>query len=279
MAAKKKSLFGAQDLTGIIAPMTTPFTRKGDVDEGAFRKQVNFLIETGVHGLAVGGSTGEGHTLSTKEATRLVRIAMTEAKGRVPVVAGIIVDSTQQAIERAEAVADLNLVYATTARPRGMSADVVAPREAAAGLRRAIEAGQAAGVLFGPERSGLTNDDIALADAIMTVPLNPGFSSIQLGHAVMILGYEWYQAGEGGRQASVEPKHPPAAKVDLIGFFEHLERELDACGFLHPPEMRPTITRNLRTLFQRARLTDREVRTLRGVVAGLSSARNRDGED
>ncbi|MBT3332142.1 MAG: dihydrodipicolinate synthase family protein [Rhodospirillaceae bacterium] len=107
MAAKKKSLFGAQDLTGIIAPMTTPFTRKGDVDEGAFRKQVNFLIETGVHGLAVGGSTGEGHTLSTKEATRLVRIAMTEAKGRVPVVAGIIVDSTQQAIERAEAVADL----------------------------------------------------------------------------------------------------------------------------------------------------------------------------
>ena len=65
MAAKKKSLFGAQDLTGIIAPMTTPFTRKGDVDEGAFRNQVNFLIDTGVHGLAVGGSTGAGHTLST----------------------------------------------------------------------------------------------------------------------------------------------------------------------------------------------------------------------
>ncbi|MBT5416263.1 MAG: RNA methyltransferase [Rhodospirillaceae bacterium] len=190
-----------------------------------------------------------------------------------------VIESARVYGDTAEAVADLNLVYATTARPRGMSADVVAPREAAAGLRRAIEAGQAAGVLFGPERSGLTNDDIALADAIMTVPLNPGFSSIQLGHAVMILGYEWYQAGEGGRQASVEPKHPPAAKVDLIGFFEHLERELDACGFLHPPEMRPTITRNLRTLFQRARLTDREVRTLRGVVAGLSSARNRDGED
>ena len=107
MAARKKALFGAQDLEGIIAPMTTPFTRKGDVDEAAFRKQVQFLIDAGVHGLAVGGSTGEGHTLSGKEATRLVRIAMTEARGRVPVVAGIIVDSTRQAIERAEAVADL----------------------------------------------------------------------------------------------------------------------------------------------------------------------------
>ncbi|MDP6830135.1 MAG: dihydrodipicolinate synthase family protein [Alphaproteobacteria bacterium] len=107
MAAKKSARFTAQDLTGIIAPMTTPFTRKGEVDEAAFRKQVNFLIGAGVHGLAVGGSTGEGHTLSAKEATRLVRVALAEAKGRVPVVAGIIVDSTQQAIERAEAVADL----------------------------------------------------------------------------------------------------------------------------------------------------------------------------
>jgi 4-hydroxy-tetrahydrodipicolinate synthase len=107
MAARKKARFGAKDLHGIIAPMTTPFTRKGEVDEAAFRKQVQFLIKAGVHGLAVGGSTGEGHTLSGAEATRLVRIAMVEARGRVPVVAGIIVDSTRQAIERAEAVADL----------------------------------------------------------------------------------------------------------------------------------------------------------------------------
>ena len=107
MAAKKNARFGAKDLQGIIAPMTTPFTRKGDVDEGAFRKQVQFLINAGVHGLAVGGSTGEGHALSGKEAARLVRIALAEARGRVPVVAGIIVDSTRQAIERAEAVADL----------------------------------------------------------------------------------------------------------------------------------------------------------------------------
>jgi tRNA/rRNA methyltransferase len=184
-----------------------------------------------------------------------------------------VIESARVYAETAEAVADLNMVYATTARPRGMAADVVSPREAAAGLHRALDEGQAAGVLFGPERSGLTNDDIALADAIMTVPLNPGFSSIQLGHAVMILGYEWYQA----RVAPVPPgtpaegKHQPAAKADLIGFFEHLERELDACGFLHPPEMRPTITR--------ARLTDREVRTLRGVIAGLTSHRKQGGSE
>ncbi len=107
MAAKKKTRFGAKDLHGIIAPMTTPFTRKGEVDEAAFRKQVQFLIDAGVHGLAVGGSTGEGHTLAGEEAARLVRIAMIEAKGRVPVIAGIIVDSTRQAVERAQAVADL----------------------------------------------------------------------------------------------------------------------------------------------------------------------------
>ncbi|MDP6343283.1 MAG: dihydrodipicolinate synthase family protein [Alphaproteobacteria bacterium] len=103
----KKSSFTAADLAGIIAPMTTPFSRKGEVDEAAFRRQARFLIEAGVHGLAVGGSTGEGHTLSGKEARRLMRIALSEAKGQVPVIAGIIVDSTRQAIERAEAVADL----------------------------------------------------------------------------------------------------------------------------------------------------------------------------
>ena len=101
--------FSPSDLTGILPPMVTPFDAVNEeIDEAALRQDIRYMIEVGkVHGIVVGGSTGEGHTLSTKEATRLVRIAMTEAKGRVPVVAGIIVDSTQQAIERAEAVADL----------------------------------------------------------------------------------------------------------------------------------------------------------------------------
>lgn len=196
--------------------------------------------------------------------------------------ADVVIEGARVFGETAEAVADLQLVYATTARPRGMSADVATPREAAAGLRAAFAAGQAVGVLFGPERSGLTNDEVALADAIVTVPLNPGFSSIQLGHAVMVLGYEWYQTGEGAQGAQgaeTEPKSPPATKAELLGFFEHLERELDACGFLHLPAMRPTIVRNIRTLFQRARLTEQEVRTLRGVVAGLSGNRKRAGDN
>ena len=192
--------------------------------------------------------------------------------------ADAVIDGARVFPDTAAAVADLTLVYAATARPRGASTDVATPREVAADLRDAVAAGQTVGVLFGPERSGLTNDEVALANAILTVPLNPGFSSIQLGHAVMILGYEWYQAGEGAARAAAG-NHPSATKAQLIGFFEHLERELDACGFLHPPEMRPTIVRNIRTLFQRARLTEREVRTLRGIVAGLSSSRKRTGSN
>lgn len=97
----------APELQGIIPPMTTPFTAEGEVDEGAFRAEVRFLLEQGVHGLAVGGTTGEGHTLSTDELRRLVAAAVEEAAGQVPVIAGIIVDSTRQAIERGRAVADL----------------------------------------------------------------------------------------------------------------------------------------------------------------------------
>ncbi len=95
------------DLFGIIPPMTTPFTATGRIDEAAFRAEARFMLAAGVHGLAVGGSTGEGHTLSIEECRRLVQIAIAEADGRVPVVAGIIVNSTRQAIERGKAVAEL----------------------------------------------------------------------------------------------------------------------------------------------------------------------------
>jgi 4-hydroxy-tetrahydrodipicolinate synthase len=107
--AKKTKSFKAADLRGIIPPATTPFTRRGEVDEGAFRRQVRFLRKAGVHGLAVGGSTGEGHTLNTAETRRLMEIALDEAGGAIPIIAGIIVDSTRQAVERAEALADLDV--------------------------------------------------------------------------------------------------------------------------------------------------------------------------
>jgi tRNA/rRNA methyltransferase len=181
----------------------------------------------------------------------------------------------------AEAVADLTLVYATTARTRDMVKPVVTPEEAAAAMRERLGSGRGAGVLFGRERTGLTNDDVAFADAILMAPVNPAFASLNLAQAVLLVGYEWFKTGPlsygdeavgGGALTETGMRMPgtwPATKEDVLGFFEHLERELDASGFLRPPEKRPAMVRNLRNLFQRCGLTEQDVRTLRGVVASL----------
>ncbi|MCG8359523.1 MAG: RNA methyltransferase [Kiloniellales bacterium] len=180
----------------------------------------------------------------------------------------------------AEAVADCRRVYATTARPRGMVKPVVTPRRAAEEMRVAVAADEPVGLLFGPERSGLTNDDLALADHVVEVPLNPAFSSLNLAQAVLIVGYEWYQAPgqtpparlDGGGAA-------PASKQELLDFLERLEGRLDESGFLYPPEKRPGMVRNIRNLFQRAELTEAEVRTLHGIVSALSRPRARGSEE
>lgn len=178
----------------------------------------------------------------------------------------------------AAAVADLNRLYATTARPRGMIKPVVTPRRAAEEMREAAARGEAVGVLFGPERTGLVNDDIALADAVLSVPLNPGFSSLNLAQAVLVVGYEWFQAGvEAPPRQLVTNATRPASKAELLNFFAHLERELDACGFLRNEEKRPSMVRNIRNLFQRAELTEQEIQTLHGIVKELSTMRVRRG--
>ncbi len=170
----------------------------------------------------------------------------------------------------ADAVGDLSTVLAATARPRGLVTEVVTPGAAALRLRAAISSGERAGVLFGRESTGLDNDAIALADGILKVPCNPGFTSINLGMAVLLLGYEWFRgADETPAEILKDDRSSPATKAELLGFFEHLEGELDACGFLRLPDKRPSMVRNLRALFQRARLTEQEVRTLRGVISGL----------
>ncbi len=174
-----------------------------------------------------------------------------------------------------EAVADLQLLFAATARSRHMTKETMTPRRAAANMRDFAARGGRAGVLLGPEAKGLSNDDVALADAVLSVPLNPDFCSLNLAMAVLVVGYEWYLAGErdpGPRLAMPKPSRP-ATKDEMRGLFEHLERELDACGFLRLEEKRPVTVRNLRNIFQRAGLTDQEVRTLRGVIAGLASGR------
>lgn len=171
------------------------------------------------------------------------------------------------------AVADLHWLAATTARSRGMAKPVLTARAAAAHIPTI--AGRA-GVLFGPERTGLTNDHTALADAVLTVPLNPAHTSLNLAQAVLLVGYEWYQAGVDAPPVQPLPEDSqPATRDQVFGLFAHLESELDACGFLASPEMRPVVVRNLRNLFHRAALTDQEVRTLRGVVKCLAHGRHR----
>lgn len=170
----------------------------------------------------------------------------------------------------AEAIADLQGVYATTARPRAMTQVVMTPRAAATDMRSRINTGQQIGILFGAERKGLHNDDVALADVVVEAPLNPAFSSLNLAQAVLLVGYEWYQAGvDKAPVEQVMGDTRPANREELIGLFEHLERELDDCGFLLPIEKRPTMTRNIRNIFLRANMTEQEVRTLRGVIVGL----------
>jgi tRNA/rRNA methyltransferase len=175
----------------------------------------------------------------------------------------------------ADAVADLVCVYAATARSRDMTKRTVTPRQAAAELRDALRQETAGGVLFGKEAKGLHNDDVAIADTILTVPLNPGFQSLNLAMAVLLVGYEWYlSAAKGVALRSTMPKDTrPATKAELHGLQEHLERELDACGFLRVQEKRPIMVRNLRNLFGRAGLSEQEVRTLHGVIACLASGR------
>ncbi len=179
----------------------------------------------------------------------------------------------------AEAVADLQRVWATTARNRFMVKPVDTPRSAAAALRQATAEGQRCGVLFGPERTGLENDDVALADTVLSVPVNPDYSSLNLAQCVLLVGYEWFQAGVAEPpRPMTKGAEPPADKGKLVGFFEHLERELDACGFLRVKEKRPVMVRNIRNMFQRAGLTGQEIQTLHGIVHELVTFRQRKAE-
>ncbi len=185
------------------------------------------------------------------------------------------------------ATADLNRLYATTARHRDIYKEVVPPRTGVAELVTAEAAGERTGVLFGPEAKGLNNDDVTLAQKIIEAPLNPHHTSLNLAQAVFLIGWEWRMnlLGEApARVPGVLPVDPdadvpdgalPASQQELVNLFEHLERELDNAGFLYPPEMVPTIVRNIRNMFQRALLTEQEVRTLRGVVKALSEGRER----
>ena len=174
-----------------------------------------------------------------------------------------------------DATADLRLVLATTARPREATLPVLTPREGARDLRAAAAAGWPCGLLFGGERAGLEAGDIALCHGILTVPVDPRFHSLNLAQAVAVNAYEWRLTEDAGPPPGFDLAAPPAEQGAVVGLFEQLEAELDAAGFFHPAEKRPSMVRNLRVALGRARLTDQEVRTFRGVVTALSKGRGR----
>ncbi|MHB2168685.1 RNA methyltransferase [Alsobacter sp. R-9] len=167
------------------------------------------------------------------------------------------------------AIADLDFVYATTARERGQGKPVVGPREAGPVLRARIEDGRKAGVLFGRERTGLENDDIALADAILTYPVNPAYASLNLAQAVLILGYAWMEAKGATLPFEYKPRWPAAKRDMVISFFEYLEGELERRGFFRPAHKKPVMSRNLRNMFHRMELSEQDVRTWRGMIVRL----------
>lgn len=170
-----------------------------------------------------------------------------------------------------EATADLGALYATTARPRDMDKPVLDAAHAAQELAANEAAGVRAGLVFGPERAGLTNDEISLCDHVAVIPTNPAFASINIAQAVLILGYEWFKqrAFEMPRPARMK-RTRPANKTELFGLFAHLEAELDRAGFLFPADKRPAMVRNLRNMLSRAQFTEQDVRTLRGVIKALA---------
>lgn len=172
----------------------------------------------------------------------------------------------------AEAIADLKYVYATTARPRDMIKEVVTPKECCMRMRGAVNEGEKVGLLFGPEKAGLKNDDIALSTAIVSVPLNPSFASINLATAVGLLSYEWFQTGTDVPDSytpTLDTK--PATAGELQKLFDHMEGELEEAGYFRADQRRSLMRRNLRNIFTRSDLTHEEISTMRGVIKALAT--------
>jgi tRNA/rRNA methyltransferase len=168
------------------------------------------------------------------------------------------------------AAVDLNCIFATTARERGQAKRILTPAEAMPEVAARIADGEKHGILFGPERTGLDNDDVALADAIITFPVNPAYASLNLAQAVLLVGYEWMRAANGDGVPFVLPQRSPAAPREMVlSFFEYLEGQLDRAGFFRPAGKLPVMRRNLRNMFHRMQLTEQDVRTWRGMIVRL----------
>ncbi len=196
--------------------------------------------------------------------------------------ADFVLDSAELHDTVEQAISKLHYVVATTARSRDMVKPVLTPENAALELHRRIKMGQKCGILFGRERVGLHNDEVAMADAIVIAPVNPTFASLNLAQSVLLMGYEWIKQSESpvlgritefsgpGVEGITMKDTRPATHGELNGFFSHLEKELDDVGFLRPVEKRPTMVKNIRNMFVRMAPTEQEIRTLRGIISSLT---------
>jgi tRNA/rRNA methyltransferase len=182
-----------------------------------------------------------------------------------------VIDGTKVFETLEEAIADLNFVYATTARERYGFKPVRSPVTAAETLRTRFKSGEKTGILFGRERWGLTNEEVALADEIVTFPVNPAFASLNIAQAVLLMSYEWMKSGMDDLTETVflPIEQRPSTKEQVIGLFEHLEEALDARNYFHPPAKKPRMIDNLRAVISRRGFTEQEISVFRGVINSL----------
>jgi tRNA/rRNA methyltransferase len=172
------------------------------------------------------------------------------------------------------AVADCALLFATTARAHDQAKPVVAPEGAVREIVAEVTRGATAGILFGRERSGLTNEEVALANRIVTFPVNPGFASLNLAQAVLLMGYEWFKLASGGKiPFSMPERSERASSHQMQAFFDNLVAELDKVEFLRPAEKRDVMLVNLRNIFSRMEPSKQDMHTLHGVVMAIAEGR------
>ena len=167
----------------------------------------------------------------------------------------------------ADATADCSHIYATTVRRRGVIKPVMTPQDAATTIRATAER---SAILFGPERAGLENDDVAIARTIITVPINPEFGSLNLAQAVILIAYEWSK-GEALASPPIVNLDPPAAQAELDGMISQLDELLETAGHFHPPDRAHIDRQVIRGILTKPGWTAQEVRTLRGVLRSLGN--------
>ena len=181
--------------------------------------------------------------------------------------AGRLLDDAVLTDDLAGALEDVSFVYATTARPREMTKPVFSPEAAMADAARRIHAGERVAVLFGPERAGLENDDVARASAVITVPVNPDFPSLNLAQCVLLIAYEWQrQIAEIVHEDTPLGKGDWATGAEIDALANHYEERLEQAGFFFPPEKAPGMQVNLRNLWSRMHLTRADVQMLHGIM-------------